>query len=454
MARVPICGFLIASAVLAGSPVPVTFYKDVLPVLQKQCQSCHRPGEIAPMSFMTYQETRPWAKAIKEAVVTRKMPPWFADPNYGHFTNERRLTPAEIDKLVTWVDNGSAEGIEKDKPAPVRFTEGWSIGKPDMVVEFPHEIQIPATGIMDQSNLVVKVNFPRDAWIKAAELRPGNARIVHHMKAWIRPPGSAWLKDAPEGELYAPRRGQPMAADAAPAEQNAAPTNAPPTNSAPDGPQAAQEILAKYNPGVNAQEFTVGDAAKFVAAGSDIVFECHYTTTGKPETDRTKVGIVFATGPPKQRYVTLTAISNTRFVIPAHASNHELKGEAILQNDARIAWVQPHMHYRAKDYELRAFYPSGESEILLKSKFDFNWQLGYELAKPALLPKGTRLEMTAHYDNSENNPFNPNPNIEVRYGPQSTDEMVVSFIGFVIDVKADPAKLFPRRGRGAVTPIE
>ena len=441
MARVPICGFLIASAVLAGSPVPVTFYKDVLPVLQKQCQSCHRPGEIAPMSFMTYQETRPWAKAIKEAVVTRKMPPWFADPNYGHFTNERRLTPAEIDTLVTWADNGSAEGVEKDKPAPVRFAEGWSIGKPDMVVEFPHEIQIPATGIMDQSNLVVKVNFPRDAWIKAAELRPGNARIVHHMKAWIRPPGSAWLKDAPEGELYAPRRGQPMAAGSLPAEQSAA-------------PQPAQEILAKYNPGVNAQEFTVGDAAKFVAAGSDIVFECHYTTTGKPETDRTKVGIVFATEPPRQRYVTLTAISNTRFVIPAHASNHELKGEAILQNEARIAWVQPHMHYRAKDYELRAFYPSGESEILLKSKFDFNWQLGYEFAKPVLLPKGTRLEMTAHYDNSENNPFNPNPNIEVRYGPQSTDEMVVSFIGFVIDVKADPAKLFPRRGRGAVTPIE
>jgi hypothetical protein len=450
MARVPIYGFLIASAALAESPAPVTFYKDVLPVLQQQCQSCHRPGEIAPMSFMTYQETRPWAKAIREAVVTKKMPPWFADPNYGHFTNERRLTPAEIATLVTWADNGSAEGMEKDKPAPVRFAEGWSIGKPDMIVEFPHEIQIPATGIMDQSNLVVKVNFPRDAWIKAAELRPGNARIVHHMKAWIRPPGSAWLKDAPEGELYAPRRGQLMAAGAAPAEQNAV----PPIAKGPDGPQPAQEILAKYNPGVNAQEFTVGDAAKFVAAGSDIVFECHYTTTGKPETDRTKVGIVFATEPPRQRYVTLTAISNTRFVIPAHASNHELKGEAILQNDASIAWVQPHMHYRAKDYELRAFYPSGESEILLKSKFDFNWQLGYELAKPVLLPKGTRLEMTAHYDNSENNPFNPNPNIEVRYGPQSTDEMVVSFIGFVIDVKADPGKLFPRRGRGAVTPIE
>src|SRR6267142_2642060 len=135
MARVSIFVFLIASAMLAESPAPVTFYKDVLPVLQKQCQSCHRPGEIAPMSFMTYQETRPWAKAIKEAVVTRKMPPWFADPNYGHFANERRLSPAEIDTVAAWVDNGSAEGSEKDKPAPVRFAEGWSIGKPDMIVE-------------------------------------------------------------------------------------------------------------------------------------------------------------------------------------------------------------------------------------------------------------------------------------------------------------------------------
>ena len=131
-----------------------------------------------------------------------------------------------------------------------------------------------------------------------------------------------------------------------------------------------------------------------------------------------------------------------------------MKAESILQNDAELAWVQPHMHYRAKDYELRAFYPSGESEILMKTKFDFNWQLGYEFAKPVVLPKGTRLEMTAHYDNSTNNPFNPNPNIEVRYGPQSTDEMAVSFIGFVIDVKGDPTKLFPRRGSGAVQDIQ
>ena len=444
MLRAVFCGALAATALLAETPAPVTFYKDVLPLLQKQCQSCHRPGEIAPMSFMTYQETRPWAKAIKAAVLTKKMPPWFADPGYGHFRNERRLSESEVQTLVNWADNGSAAGNEKDQPPPMHFAAGWSIGKPDMVVEFPRDVPIPATGVMDQGNLVVKVNFPRDAWIKAAEIRPGNPKVVHHMKAWVRPPGSGWLKDAPEGELYFPKQGRFVPTDAQPG--NAAATES--------GPRPAQEILAKYNPGVNAQEFTIGDSAKFIAAGSDIVFECHYTTTGHAETDRTKLGIVFASDAPRQRYVTLTAINNTRFVIPAHAANHEVKAESVLQNDARIAWVQPHMHYRAKDYELRVHYPSGESEILMKTKFDFNWQLGYEFAKPILLPKGTRMEMTVHYDNSENNPYNPNPNIDVKYGPQSWDEMAVSFIGFVVDVQADPMKLFPRRGLGAVQDIQ
>jgi hypothetical protein len=416
------------------APSTPTFYRNVLPVLQKQCQECHRAGEIAPMPFLNYAQTRPWAKAIKQAVLTKKMPPWFAEPGHRALKNERRLTQAEIDTLVAWVDGGSPEGDPKDKPAPAQFAEGWSIGKPDIVVEFPREVQIPATGLVDQTNLLVKVNFPRDMWVKAAEVRPGNPKVVHHMKAWVRPPGSAWMADAPEGEMYKPTR----------AQFSILPAQATPAG---DRPRAAQEILAKYNPGVNAQEFTLGGAAKFIAAGSDIVFEMHYVTSGKPETDRSRVGIVLAGGPPRQRYLTNTGLNNTRFVIPARATNHEVRAETTLQAEVQLAWVQPHMHLRAKDYELRAYYPSGESEVLLKGKFDFNWQMGYEFAKPVVLPKGTRLESIAHYDNSENNPYNPNPNIEIRYGAQSTDEMAVSFTGFVFDVKADPDALFPRRGR-------
>jgi hypothetical protein len=431
--------FLVEAGLLAAAdgPPAVTFNRNVLPILQKQCQECHRPGEVAPMAFLTYQQTRPWAKAIKQAVLTKKMPPWFAEPGHRALANERRLTPVEIESLVAWADSGAAEGDARDQAPPVKFAEGWTIGKPDIVVEFPHEISIPATGVMDQSNLLVKVNFPNDVWVKAAEVRPGNPKVVHHMKAWVRPPGSPWMQDAPEGEMFRPSRAQ-FAVPATGARQGADET--------PDRPRPMQDMLAKYNPGVNAQEFTLGGAAKFIAAGSDIVFEIHYSTTGKPETDRSKVGIVLAGEPPKLRYVTTTGLNNIRFVIPAHASNYEVKAETTLLNEVQLAWVQPHMHLRAKDYELRAFYPTGESEILLKGRFDFNWQLGYEFVKPVVLPKGTRLESTAHFDNSENNPFNPNPGIDVKYGPQSTDEMAVSFMGFIMDVKADPAKLLPRRG--------
>jgi hypothetical protein len=439
MIRILTAGFLTGAGLLlaADPPSAVTFNKHVLPILQKQCQECHRPGEVAPMSFLTYQQTRPWAKAIKEAVLTKKMPPWFAEPGHRALANERRLTASEIDTLVAWANSGALEGDAKDQPPPVAFADGWTIGKPDIVVEFPHEISIPATGVVDQSNLLVKVNFPHDLWVKAAEIRPGNPKVVHHMKAWVRPPGSPWMKDAPEGEMYRPTRAQ-FAGLPNPARQ------AP--DEVPDRPRPVQEILAKYNPGLNAQEFTLGGAAKFIAAGSDIVFEIHYTTNGKLETDRSKLGIVFSSDAPKQRYLTTTGLNNVRFVIPARAANYEVKAETTLQNEVQLAWVQPHMHLRAKDYELRAFYPTGESEILLKGKFDFNWQLGYEFAKPVVLPKGTRLESTAHFDNSENNPYNPNPNIEVKYGPQTTDEMAVSFMGFILDVKADPAKLLPRRG--------
>jgi hypothetical protein len=178
--RSTIAGFVLALTASAAPNSPVvTFNKDVLPVLQKQCQECHRPGEVAPMSFMSYQETRPWAKAIKAAVLTKKMPPWFADPSIGHFRNERKLTDAEIKTLVSWADNGALEGDAKDKPAPVQFANGWSIGKPDIIVEMPQDIHIAAQGQMDQANVLVKVNFPRDLWVKAAEVRPGNPKVVH-----------------------------------------------------------------------------------------------------------------------------------------------------------------------------------------------------------------------------------------------------------------------------------
>ena len=421
----------------AAAPAAPTFNKDVLPILQANCQECHRPGAIAPMSFMTYQSTRPYAKAIEKAVLARTMPPWFADPTIGHFKNAKMLTDDQITTLSMWAEKGAIEGNPKDAPPPVEFHDGWTIGKPDIIVQYPHEISIPATGVIEQSNVLVYAHFDHDMWVQAAQVLPGNPKIVHHMKAWIRPPGSSWMKNAPEGELYNPPRGQAGQVGA----------DLEDTKDASSGIKPVQDILAKYNPGVEGQEFSVGNAAKFIAAGSDIVFESHYTADGKPETDRSAVGIVLAKNPPQQRHLTTTAISERRFEIPAGAGNYEVDGETTIDAPARLVWVQPHMHYRGKDYELTVVYPTGETVTVLRvPNYRFDWQVGYELAAPLDLPKGTKLKTVSHYDNSTSNKFNPNPNINVRYGAQSWDEMNVSFVGIVVDPKADPTKVFRSRG--------
>ena len=420
----------------AAAPSAPTFNKDVLPILQKSCQECHRPGAIAPMSFMTYTDTRPYARAIARAVSNKTMPPWFADPSVGHFENEKLLTAEQITTLTAWAEKGAPEGDAKDMPRPVTFKDGWTIGEPDIVVTMPKTIELPATGVIDQGNVLVSVHFEKDMWVKAAEVRPGNAKVVHHMKAWIRPPGSSWMKDAPEGVLYNPPRGQ-TAATAPPAIPLSA-----------TGYRPVQDILAKYNPGVEGQDFTTGNAAKFIAAGSDIVFEAHYTTTGKPETDRSSVGIVLADGPPRQRHLTTTAISERNFEIPAGASNYEIRAETTVEEAAKLVWVQPHMHYRGKYYELTVVYPNGEEKKVVRvPNYRFDWQIGYELAEPIDLPKGTKLKTVSYYDNSAANKFNPDPTKNVRYGAQSWDEMNVSFVGVLIDAKADPVRTFSvRRG--------
>ncbi|HUP39071.1 MAG TPA: hypothetical protein VM115_03040, partial [Vicinamibacterales bacterium] len=356
------------------------------------------------------------------------------------FKNTKLLSDKEIETISTWVQSGAPEGDAKDAPAPVQFADGWTIGKPDLIVEFPKAVQLPATGVIDQSNLVVKAHFERDMWVKAAEVKPGNARVVHHMKAIIRPPHSTWLANAPEGELYVPQRGE--GGDRTVPQPSAS------------GPLPVQDILAKYNPGVSGQKFTVGNAAKFIAAGSDIVFEIHYTTTGKPEVDRSMVGIVLADGPPPVRHLTVTGTNNQNVDIPPGDPSYEIQGDATLATDAKLVWIQPHQHYRGRYFEMNIVYPNGDRKMVLRvPNYRFDWQVGYELAEPIDLPKGTRLETIGRYDNSAANKFNPDPTARVRFGLQSNDEMHVAFMGVLVDAKADPTKLFVRRGR-AVAPAQ
>ena len=398
----------------------VTFNKDVLPILQKNCQVCHRPGEIAPMSFMTYGDTRPWAKAMKTAVIARQMPPWFADPGYGHFKNDRRLSDAEIRAISDWADNGAAEGDAKDKPEAVAFEDGWNI-KPDMVIEMPKDFNIPATGTVAYQNILVKVNFPEDVWVVSAEMRAGNRQVLHHGRVLVRRPGMEFMKDAVPGEAY-------------------------PTGSLEMAQAGAPDTLGKFNPGLGPQDFSLFDSAKFIPKGSDLVFNMHYTAVGKAATDRSKVGLVFAKKPPKLRYFMHSGPTGSNLAIPAGASNAEVVSEMTAQVDAQLVYMQPHMHLRGKDYELRMVLPSGKSEVLFRAKWDFNWQIGYDLDKPIAIPKGTRIIGVAHYDNSANNKFNPDPAKLVVWGDQNWEEMQNCFLGILIDPKIDPTTVFAPSG--------
>ena len=399
----------------------VTFHKDVLPVLQKNCQGCHRAGEAAPMSLVTYQEARPWAKAIKEAVLTKRMPPWFADPAHGKFSNDRSLARTEIETLVAWADNGAKEGNAKDAPPPRKFVTGWNIGQPDLVVEMPNEYQVPASGTIEYQYIVVPVNLTEDRWIQLAEVRPGNRALVHHVIAFMRGPNSKWMRDAKPGVPYVPKKRADGRRD--------------------EGEGGGGEFLVGYAPGTVPEVLEPGQG-KLMKAGSDMVFQMHYTANGKAGTDKTKLGIIFSKTPPTQRVLTAGA-QNRKFVIPAGASNYRVDSEITLQHSATLTGFLPHMHLRGKSFEYRLVYPTGETEILLQvPKYSFNWQLSYYLAKPLLLPKGTKIECTAHFDNSANNPANPNPNEEVKWGDQSWEEMMIGFFDLAIDAKADAGKLF------------
>jgi hypothetical protein len=413
----------------ASAPSQITFTKDVLPIMQKRCQNCHRSGEVAPMSFLTYNEVRPWAKAIREAVLTKKMPPWFADPHYGKFSNDRSLAKDEIDTLVSWVDGGVREGDPKDAPAPVAWVDGWSIGKPDAVFEMPHDFDVPAAGTIEYQYIVIPSGFTKDTWVQAAEARPGNRKLVHHIIAFVRPPGSKWLSEAKPGVPFVPEAKKD---DEKKKKKN---------DEERDDSAASPELLIGFAPGLVPMTLP-SSQAKLVKAGSDFVFQLHYTATGKAGTDRSRIGVIFAKETPRERVFTSNA-TNSKFVIPPGDPAFKVVSSITLQQSARLVDLMPHMHYRGKDFEYRAVYPTGEEQTLLSvPKYDFNWQLFYYLSDPIVLPKGTRIDCTAHFDNSPNNRYNPDPKSEVRWGDQTWDEMMIGWFDVAVDANSDPADVF------------
>jgi hypothetical protein len=394
--------FLLVAAV--ASAAPPTFYKDVLPILQNRCQGCHRPGEAGPMSLITYEGTRPWAAAIREAVLSKKMPPWGADATHGQFENDPTLSEAEKQTLANWAAAKAPAGNAKDAPAPKQFVEGWNIGQPDLVVSMPKPYEVPATGTIEYTRFILPLNFKEDRWVSAAEVRPGNRAVVHHVIAYLREPGSTWLAGAPLNEPVVK------------------------VKKSDGGPRGS---LAGYAPGVPQRAGTPGRGL-LVKAGTDLVLEMHYTTNGQPATDLTKVGIIFAKEAPVEKIAGFSA-ANTGFTIPPGVANHEVRSKYTVREAVTLTNLTPHMHLRGKSFEYVATYPTGEKEVLLKvPQYDFNWQHTYVLKQPKPLPAGTVIECVAHFDNSPNNKFNPDPAKEVRWGDQSWEEMMIGFGQFVL----------------------
>lgn len=397
----------------------VTFSKDVATILHNNCASCHRPGEIAPMSLLSYKEARPWAKSIRQVVLDRTMPPWLADPQHGAFANDRRLSQKDIDIIVAWVDDGAKEGDLKDLPPAPKFpAEGWKLGTPDVVLPMTLEASVPADGVVAYRHFVVPTNFTEDKYVQFAEIRRGDPSVVHHVIVSVREPGQGPMPPAGEINLGAAanREGEARTAQQQPGQRG----------NTPDG------MLVGWAPGMSPLLLKPGQA-KLIKKGSVLIFQMHYTTNGQASKDRTSVGLYFAKAPVEKRVITTGAVARN-LVIPPGEPSYESKASFIFKEDSHIVSFMPHMHVRGKDFEYKLVYPDGTSKILLRvPRYDFNWQLVYFMKEPVAAPKGSRIECVAHHDNSERNKHNPDPTKEVRWGPQTWEEMMIGWLDYTID---------------------
>jgi hypothetical protein len=443
MARLFVVAWLmssIATPVLAQT----TFNKDVLPILQKNCQTCHRPGQVAPMSFLTFESTRPWAKAMKQQVTSRQMPPWNADPQYGHFANDRSLKQSDINTIAAWVDQGAQEGAASDKPRAIEWPDnGWQI-KPDVIVNGP-ESKVPAhtkNDVMEWTNFVMPTGFTKDTWITSIEIRPSEPAVTHHVCISFVPHRSDVKYNVPQWrDVIRDDKGIeiPQVRERRPVPAAAAPRESLPRVSDDSGQEC-------YLPGTQALDYRPLHAGKLVPAGTDILFNVHYTPNGKEVVDRPQVGFTVSKEAPENKYIFVTTHGpqdRRQFAITPNDPNWTAPPAVItFQDDAKLVWMSPHMHVRGKDMTFTLVYPDGKSQIVLRvPRFDFNWQLGYALAEPVSVTKGTKLIVTGHFDNSVGNKFNPDPNQTVYYGNMVWEEMFAGRTGIIVDKKVDAEKL-------------
>ncbi|MCS7026950.1 MAG: cytochrome c [Bryobacteraceae bacterium] len=398
--------FWLACRSVAGA----TFYQDVEPLLRKHCQRCHRPGEIGKMPLVTYAQVRPWAKAIREVVLRRRMPPWFAKSGSVKLANDPRLSDEEIAVIDTWVRQSAPAG--QPGPATPQASsppeEMW-----DIEWTMPRPIRVPARGELPYQFVILPEKIDHTRWVSAVEIRPGARSVVHHVVAYLREPQSEWLRDAPIGQPFS-RPGV-----------------------------TTSDILAVYAPGQPPSVYPAG-MAKRLPAGSELVLQLHYTPDGALHEDRTSIRLRWTTTPPRYEVLTLQ-IATTKFRIPAYERRYRVSAYGTMPNDALLLSFFPHLHRRGAAFEYALVQEGGRVDsLLLVEPYNFDWQLSYQLAQPLPLKKGTRLLCTAWYDNSPNNPRNPDPSVDVTYGEQSDQEMMVGFFDVAVPAGTTKQQFFVR----------
>jgi peroxiredoxin len=399
----PVAGCLIARALEPKEGGDVTYCKQVSRILQSKCQECHRPGQIGPMPLLTYEDALDWSAMIREVVQEKRMPPWHADPRYGHFANDRSLSAEDRKALLSWIEQGCPKGDPKDLPPPRAFADGWTIGKPDEVFTMPKPFTVPARGGRNgvkYQYVRVETSFAEDRWVQAAEVKPGNKAVVHHIIVYILPPGGR-KRDRMDG--------------------------------------IGDGYLAAFAPGDLPAVFPAG-TAKRIPRGATLVFQLHYTPNGVEQEDRSSVGLIFAKEKP-QFEVRTRAIAQQLLLIPPGTKDYEAESRTVFDKDAELVSLFPHMHLRGKDFRYKVIYPDGKSEVVLSvPKYDFDWQSNFVLKERLKLPAGTRIECVAHFDNSEDNPNNPGPDKWVAWGDQTWEEMMIGFVDYVYAVPKDKEK--------------
>jgi mono/diheme cytochrome c family protein len=379
------------------NPVP-TFNKDIAPIVYQNCAICHRPGEVAPFSLLTYQDAAKRAKLIAAVTERRYMPPWKAEHGYGEFSNERRLTDQQIAMIRAWADGGAPEG-DSVKPQPPVFADGWLGGQPDKVLTFPSKFALAADGPDRFQCFVLPTNLDRDMFISGVEFRPENRRVVHHALVFLDASNTARTRASADGSY--PCFG---------------------------GPGFQGALIGGWAPG-SVPVANTEPGVRPVPKGSDLVVQIHYHPSGKPEMDQSSLGLKLSDRPGSAGR-TAIILFNRRINITPGDSHYVVTASLAMPRDVELTGIAPHAHYLGKEMKITAQLPDGSEKPLIWIKdWDFNWQGAYQYAKPIHLPKGTRVSLEYIYDNSPNNPRNPaNPPVRVRWGEQTSDEMAVAFL--------------------------